>query len=78
MSTQQEWNEYKAKRKAALAAMPRCTFCDHRGTWKCGAGEPVLLCGWCFRKARRLTTGGGLLACFHTWEGYQLRALLEA
>jgi len=54
-----------------LDALPRCTYCNRRGTWKCGAGEPVLLCGWCYRKAKRLTTGGGLLATF----SYLLEAL---
>ena len=39
-----EWDDYKARRKAELDAMPRCEVdgCDHRGNWSVAG---VLLCG---------------------------------
>lgn len=50
-----QYHEYKAKRKAQLAAMPRCEFCNRRGTYRVGAkvvgSDRALLCGVHLRMA---------------------------
>lgn len=50
----------RAARKAQLDAMPRCAVpgCKARGTWQCGHGEPVLLCGRHKNKALRAAHAG--------------------
>lgn len=45
----------RAERKAELAARPKCDHCHKKvGTWRVGAGTPVLLCGWCRKRALQL------------------------
>lgn len=53
------WNQSvydrRAARKAQLAQRPRCEACGKRaGTWNAGAGQTVLICGWCKRRALEL------------------------
>jgi len=69
--------ERKKKRQAELDALPRCEFCHHRGTWKVGAGNPALLCGWCYKKAQNHTVkSAGWFMAMHTYTGDEIRAIL--
>src|SRR3990172_893437 len=59
---EQEYKEYKAQRKAQLAAMPRCCACSNRGNFQ---SYGVLLCGRHLKKIRtehnrRASTMGGI------------------
>lgn len=69
--------EAKQSRQAELDALPRCEFCNRRGTWNVGAGEPVLLCGWCFKKSKKHTVqSAGWFMAMHTYTGDEIRAIL--
>ena len=63
--------EWKAERKAQLAAEPRCQVpgCRMRGTWRAGSVDQVLLCGRHLKAAKaehykRASQGLGGLALF--------------
>lgn len=58
-------HEANAKRKADLAAMPRCEFCHRRGTWK---SYGVLMCGKHLNNVKRAhnrnAMGAGFMGMF--------------
>ena len=68
---------YRAERKRQLAAMPRCEFCNHRATWKAGAGpNPALLCGRHLNKAKREHATHGIMGLLHLTTGDDVRAMI--
>lgn len=58
-----EYHEYTARRKAQLAAEPRCEVdgCKRRGAWLAGHDQ-TLLCGQHLKAARRKASSFGVLA----------------
>jgi hypothetical protein len=80
-----ERTERKLARKAELEAMPRCevSACKHRGVYRVGHYDKVLLCGRHLGKARALkeqqSASLGFLAMFDTTatSGRQILKLLQ-
>jgi hypothetical protein len=56
-------HERKARRKAELAAMPRCEVpgCRRRAAWTAGAGQSVGLCGKHLNAARGKVSRHGII-----------------
>lgn len=66
----------KRERRAVLAAMPRCEFCNRRGAWRAGVGEPVVLCGHHLKIAKRANAGAGIMSMLCPPTGDAVRAMV--
>ena len=70
--------QWKADRKRQLDAMPRCEFCNRRGSHKVGCGpNPARLCGYHWNIARREDAMQGFGSMFSPATGDDVREMVR-